>query len=120
MGIRKKRKLEEIQELQESTAVKKRVEHSLLEAQTSGVEHSLLEAQTSGVEHSLLEAQTSGADSRLIMLDDRFDTAIATKLDILDHCDLTETNFDILDDFELTETKFIMIYSIIVEKSGAF
>jgi hypothetical protein len=96
MGIRKKRKLEEIQELQESTAVKKRVEHSLL------------------------EAQTSGADSRLIMLDDRFDTAIATKLDILDHCDLTETNFDILDDFELTETKFIMIYSIIVEKSGAF
>jgi hypothetical protein len=108
MGIRKKRKLEEIQELQESTAVKKRVEHSLLEAQTSGVEH------------SLLEAQTSGADSRLIMLDDRFDTAIATKLDILDHCDLTETNFDILDDFELTETKFIMIYSIIVEKSGAF
>jgi hypothetical protein len=38
MGIRKKRKLEEIQELQESNAVKKRVEHSLLEAQSSGAD----------------------------------------------------------------------------------
>ena len=104
MGIRKKRKLEEIQELQESTAVKKRVEHSLLEAQTSGVEH------------SLLEAQTSGADSRLIMLDDRFDTAIATKLDILDHCDLTETNFDILDELDLTETNFDILDELDLQK----
>jgi hypothetical protein len=54
MGIRKKRKLEEIQELQESTAVKKRIEHSLL------------------------EAQSSGADSSLFLLDDRSDIAIAT------------------------------------------
>jgi hypothetical protein len=73
MGIRKKRKLEEIQELQESNAVKKRVEHSLL------------------------EAQSSGADSNVFLLDDRSDTANATNVDTLEESDLTKTNYDVLD-----------------------
>jgi hypothetical protein len=78
MGIRKKRKLEEIQELQESNAVKKRVEHSLL------------------------EAQSSGADSNVFLLD----TANATNVDTLEESDLTKTNYDVLDNLHWTDTKF--------------